>query len=72
MTQNIYILFQGYLSEAGASMIDQKLNLKVVPKTAVGLYFHFKWSDLEHAFLILDAIFEESDYHQRYSTYFLF
>ncbi|KAI1722594.1 phosphatidylinositol 3- and 4-kinase domain-containing protein [Ditylenchus destructor] len=27
--------FQGYLSEAGASLIDQKLGLGVVPKTAV-------------------------------------
>lgn len=31
----IEIIFQGYLSEAGASLIDQKLGLNVVPKTAV-------------------------------------
>jgi phosphatidylinositol 4-kinase type 2 len=28
---------QGYLSEAGASLVDQKLQLKVVPKTKVRL-----------------------------------
>ena len=27
---------QGYLSEAGASLVDQKLQLNVVPKTRVG------------------------------------
>jgi phosphatidylinositol 4-kinase type 2 len=26
---------QGYLSEAGASLVDQKLQLKIVPKTKV-------------------------------------
>lgn len=31
----IFYHFQGYLSEAGASIVDQKLGLNVVPKTAV-------------------------------------
>lgn len=30
---------QGYLSEAGASLIDTKLNLRIVPKTKVRLKF---------------------------------
>ena len=29
---------QGYLSEAGASLVDMKLKLNVVPKTKVGRY----------------------------------
>jgi phosphatidylinositol 4-kinase type 2 len=29
------ILNQGYLSEAGASLVDQKLKLNIVPKTKV-------------------------------------
>ncbi len=28
-------LFQGYMSETGASLVDQKLGLDVVPKTKV-------------------------------------
>lgn len=32
---NISIYFFSYLSEAGASLVDQKLNLKIVPKTRV-------------------------------------
>ena len=31
------VLNQGYLSEAGASLVDTKLQLNVVPKTRVGL-----------------------------------
>lgn len=34
---------QGYLSEAGASLVDQKLQLNVVPTTKVGSVFnHFQ------------------------------
>lgn len=29
------LLFQGYLSETGASLVDKKLGLNVVPTTAV-------------------------------------
>ena len=32
------VLNQGYLSEAGASLVYQKLGLNVVPKTKVRLY----------------------------------
>lgn len=43
---------QGYLSEAGASLVDSKLSLKIVPKTKVNAYFalfienlrYFIWS----------------------------
>ena len=31
---------QGYLSEAGASLVDEKLGLGVVPKTKVGMFFN--------------------------------
>ena len=31
------ILNQGYLSEAGASLVDQRLHLNIVPKTKVHL-----------------------------------
>lgn len=31
---------QGYLSEAGASLVDSKIGLKIVPKTRVSLYLY--------------------------------
>lgn len=41
------VLNQGYLSEAGASLVDQKLELNIVPKTKVqtltlnfSMFFH--------------------------------
>ena len=34
--RNCLIPNQGYLSEAGASLVDQKLGLNIVPKTKVG------------------------------------
>lgn len=40
------VLNQGYLSEAGASLVDQKLELNIVPKTKVQtltLALHFQW-----------------------------
>lgn len=33
---------QGYLSEAGASLVDSKLQLNIVPKTKVRLFSLFK------------------------------
>ena len=33
------VLNQGYLSEAGASLVDQRLQLNIVPKTRVRLVF---------------------------------
>lgn len=44
---------QGYLSEAGASLVDQKLYLNVVPKTKVPfmiLYEMFSWNFNEALF----------------------
>lgn len=35
MEDNIPVYIFSYLSEAGASLVDQKLNLKIVPKTRV-------------------------------------
>lgn len=40
------VLNQGYLSEAGASLVDQKLELNIVPKTKVKTHTlspHFKY-----------------------------
>lgn len=40
------VLNQGYLSEAGASLVDQKLELNIVPKTKVQTHTlspHFKY-----------------------------
>ena len=41
------ILNQGYLSEAGASLVDQKLNLNIVPKTKVFKAYLFQICNVE-------------------------
>ena len=38
---------QGYLSEAGASLVDQKLQLNVVPKTKVRDYYLYYYYILD-------------------------
>ena len=34
----LYLPNQGYLSEVGASIVDEKLGLNVVPKTKVSMF----------------------------------
>lgn len=51
--RNCLIPNQGYLSEAGASLVDQKLGLNIVPKTKVTeenctMYNVFRWTSMCH------------------------
>lgn len=44
---------QGYLSEAGASLVDQKLKLDLVPKTRVSFMSKKEFLNLEIVFLYM-------------------